>query len=385
MKKITLCLTLVFLYISGYSQSLVLNTNDLTPLSEELGSIDPSKDGELTIASLNIRDMRGTTRTLENFQYLADLLDEADIIVLQEVGAKGYSSESKVNSLNKRIEAFSLLFTSFLGSNWNYVRAPIATPEYLGMGAEIPLVFYKESTGQISIDCYWKEYVDLGEKRDMGVFTLYLSNGEERKAIDLGTIHTKPTCPERGRQLLKVSEYISIIEKPTIICGDFNWGYKSESSCEIRFEGEESLLELEQEGLISLPFSDISYLGSGDEDDFRTNLMIRKSVQFYDQFILSKYFIDKYADNCSLSEDCGFISISQSDEFKSIVDDEIRTRLKGARIALKLVEDDCSIDREEQLEKVEKEIEKDWRVHDAASYILSDHKPIWVQIKPFSE
>ncbi len=372
--------------IIGYTvtaQLPTLNVNGLDVNSKELNTIDTSKAGEITIVSMNIRDMTGRTRTLSDYAYLSELLGAADVIVLQEIGAKGYYRSTK-EDMNKRLNAFIALFKSYLGEEWEHVVAPHPTPEALGGAAEIPLMFYKTQRGKTTITAKWDSYFDLGEKRDMGVFEVDLKNRNKTETIKIGSLHTKPACPYRGQELLKVAEFAESTTGSFIVCGDFNWGYKS--TCENGYEGEKQLLSLAQANSIHMPFESISYLGKGDIDNFRSNLMIRKSVFFYDQFIISSDLAKKYADNCTLSEDCGFVSISTSKEFKSIVESEAKTQMKGAKTALKVVskEDSCTVlNMNESLSKAEEVIIENWKTSDVASYSISDHKPIWIQFKLF--
>lgn len=385
-KKTGLTISLVlsfFLCVNLQAQTPTLNTNNLTVNSAALRSIDKSKEGELTIASMNVRDMVGRKRTLLNYQYLAGVLGDADIIVLQEIGAKGFYQSSKAD-MNKRVDAFIAVFKTYLGEEWHAVKAPHPTPEGLGGAAELPVLFYKSKAGEIEIACEWHNYADLGEKRDMGVFKVDLNKNGASMGFQLGTVHTKPDCPGRGKELLKMVEYINSTEESFILCGDFNWGYKS--SCDDGYIGENRILALEEDGKIHMPFSEISYMGDGEDEDFRTNLMIRGAGHFYDQFVVSEDMVNKYADNCSLSKDCGFISISTSKEYQKEVEQEFKTQMKGAKQAVAVLKKNgCTIEDEAEIQsRIEATINGNWRTADAASYIISDHKPIWLQIKPFN-
>ncbi len=52
-----------------------------------------SKEGELTIASLNIRNLGTRSRTLKDYEALVDLVDEADVVLFQEVGLGLYDGD----------------------------------------------------------------------------------------------------------------------------------------------------------------------------------------------------------------------------------------------------------------------------------------------------
>ncbi|GAB5417369.1 MAG: hypothetical protein Crog4KO_29510 [Crocinitomicaceae bacterium] len=371
-----------------YAVSQSSNELDLNGLEPEAKAFEEpiaaSTSDELTIVSFNIRDMSGRERTLEDFQELAKMIDGADIVVLQEMGAKAFKKSGENEELTDRLEAATEVLKTYLGDEWQFVFAETATPEEFGGAAEIPCVGFRSTRAEITINASWAGYYDLGEARDMGTFTVTCSKGADTEVFTLGTLHTKPTCPQRGYELLKVADYIDAHEDDNyILMGDFNWGYYS--TCTNRYEGEERILAQHEDGKVYQVFNSISYTGKGKSgENFRTNLNVRSTPQMYDQFFLCKNYADVLAEGGSLGEDCGFVSFSNDTYFKSRVDDVVREQLKGVKAYMR-AQGFKSKDPETvaALELAEEEIRSSWLTNDEASYKMSDHKPIWMRIDLF--
>ena len=51
----------------------------------------------------------------------------------------------------------------------------------------------------------------------MGMFQVVCSKGSKSEAFTIGTVHTKPTCPERGYELLRIADYIDTHENENYI------------------------------------------------------------------------------------------------------------------------------------------------------------------------
>ncbi|NQX98996.1 MAG: hypothetical protein HRT73_14130, partial [Flavobacteriales bacterium] len=336
MNKLHLLLISLFLSISCFGQYPSITGEGFKPLDKKFKKpIDKSKTDELTIASFNLRNIKGTKRTLEDIQYLMDLVNEADLIVFQEIGAYGFKNGDN-SDLEQRIEGLKKVFEVFLGGdNWKVISAPKYNPVGKEKDAEIPMLAYKKKAKGFSISASWKEYYEIGDKRDLGVFDVTCKKGSKTESFELSTIHTKPDCPHRGEQLLGISKYIEEHKKEKfIIAGDFNWGY--ESSCPNGYEGEEAILEQHNNKTACLLFNDISYLGKKDaKDHFRTNLSIRKGAHFYDQFVICNSYSSKLADGGKLLQDCGFVSFSKGSYYNDKIKDEVNLILKGAKKTLK--------------------------------------------------
>ena len=345
--------------------------------------IDPSKVGEITIASFNVRDVQGKTRSLEDFQELANLLKNADILVFQELGAKGFRKSGNNFELMQRIKAMIAAYQVFLGDEWAFVLGTYPTPETLGMGAELPFVAYKKKIHNINIQIAWKGYVDLGDKRDMATFNVVCTKGLQEEKFVIGSAHTTPACPKRGEQLRKIGAYAAAHkDEKFVLMGDFNWGYKS--SCASGYDGENYIKQLHDDKKVFQAFYHLSYSGGGNSADFRTNLDVRKAVQMYDQFLVSNAYATKLADGGKLTKDVGFIGISKGKYFKKLIASEAKTRLKGVKAEMKFNgQSTKNAAGKEHLKKMKAAIETDYTLVDIASWELSDHKPVWIQFKLF--
>ncbi len=341
--------------------------------------------------SFNIRDVQGISRTLEDFKMIADMIDEADIVIFQELGAKGYNQrEEGIAAMSERFQAMIEVYKLYLGNNWEFVLAPEATPSRLGLGAEIPFAAYKKQVNNLSIEVAWNAYHDLGDdKRDMGLFSVTCSNGDQTKSFTIGTVHTSPKCKDgRGLQLTGIGKYAEThTNENFILLGDFNFGYTSTSSCHNEFpgySGEDYLRQVHDDGKAFLAFKAFSYNGDGEDDDFRTNLNKRGAGHMYDQFLVSNSLAGLMADDGSLTEDCGWHAFSDSNYFEDIMDKEASTQMKGFEKAMKHFRKSTDSRRGKALLKTkEKEILNHHTTVSVASHHISDHKPIWIQFKLF--
>lgn len=361
-----------------------IDLNGLTPNDTSFKDpIEVSQSEALTIVSLNIRDMAGRDRTLEDFQELARLMEGADILVLQEMGAKAFKTTSSNDDMMARLVASTEVIKSYLGVEWEFIFADGPTPEALGGAAEIPCMGYRKSHGEVTISADWSGYFDLGTRRDMGTFTVTCSKGASKEVFTIGSVHTKPDCAERTEELLKIADYIEAHEDDNyILLGDFNWGYKS--TCSVKFQGEDRLTELHDDGSVFQVFHTISYTREGTEDDFKTNLDLRKTTKMYDQFFVCKNYADQLANGGSLGEDCGFVSFSMNKYFQSRMDDIVREQINGVKAYMR-TQGYKSSDPETKaaVAATEAEILTSHITVTKASHKMSDHKPIWMRINLF--
>ncbi len=358
-----------------------IELNGLTPGDASFQQpVKVSQDEALTIVSFNIRDMAGRQRTLEDFQELARLVEGADILVLQEMGAKAFKKSGDNDDLMERLVASTEVLKSYLGPEWKFIFADNATPESFGGSAEIPCIGYRSSRDLLTLNANWSGYYDLGDARDMGIFTITCRKGEAQEIFNLGTVHTAPKCSSRASELLKVADYIEGHEDDNyILLGDFNWG--TYSTCDELYSGEDRLTELHDDGTVFQVFHTISYTGKGKSDDFRTNLNVRSSTQMYDQFFVCKNYADQLAEGGSLGEDCGFVAFSENDYFESRIDDVVREQINGVKAYMRskgYTSD--SAESKAAVKAAEEEIRSSYLTVDKASYKVSDHKPIWLRI-----
>lgn len=359
-------------------------TNDLAPNDVAFQQpITLSDNRELTIVSFNIRDIRGTERTLEDFQEISRLLAGADIVVFQEFGAKGFGTKGNNEDLMERLRVATTVLGAFLQDEWEFVFADTPTPEALGGAAEIPCIGYRVQRNGIGIKGSWSGYYDLGEARDMGTFKLACTRGNVTEQFTIGSVHTKPTCPGRGEELLKIADYIDAnVNNNYILMGDFNWGYYS--TCSNKYDGETRIIAQHDEGKVFQLFHDISYIGKGKSEDYRTNLDLRATGQMYDQFLICKNYAGKLSAGGSLGKDCGFVSFSTASYFEDRIDDLINDQLKGVKAYMKSKGfATSSPETKAALEETEAHIRTNSLIIDEATFKMSDHKPIWMRINLF--
>ncbi len=365
------------------SETPVETTPTSTGIVEPTDNLSPQ---ELTIVSFNVRDVKGTKRTLEDFQEIARMIGGADIIVFQELGAKGFKTSGKNKAMLDRFDAMAAAYIAYLGDEWEFVFAPEPTPIKMGMGAELPCVAYRKTRGKLSIDIDWKEYYDLGERRDMGMFNVSCKQGSAEEKFVIGSVHTKPDAPGRIEELNRIADYIDEnVDSKFILMGDMNWGYKtSKSKFPDGYNAEERIAQQHTDGKILQVFNSITYTGPGSDDDFRTNLDIRKVGQMYDQFLVCKAYSTKMAHGNKLDEDCGFYAFSKEDYFQDAVDDEVNNLVKGYKVYLKRQGlKMSSAEGKAKIKEMTEYILTNSPPNEGPTHRLSDHKPVWMQLKLF--
>ena len=265
----------------------------------------PLRRGELTIASFNIRNLGSRQRSLKDYEAIAALIDEADVVMVQEAGLGVYSGTQVSDSARERLDAVVAVFQMYLGSNWVVTRA--FRPSGTGAGRETALLAYRKQADGYRMEATWAGYVDLGEKRDMATFRLTLIQDEigTTKDLLLGSVHLTPEDPDRSDQMLKVVAWLEgHSDERAIVMGDFNWGYKKTSGVE-NYRGETQVRALHEAGKLFQVFHALSYEGKSNKSQLRTNMGFRSSGYFYDQFLLTPILAGEMADGGQFLEDCG--------------------------------------------------------------------------------
>jgi endonuclease/exonuclease/phosphatase family metal-dependent hydrolase len=393
MKVLIATISLLLLWNCAYADFPVVKQGDIQPGIEKLGEpIDVSKAGELTIASFNIRNLGTRQRSIKEYEALADLVDEADVVLFQEVGLGMFKGEGdKISGKESRnLKAITALFQVYLGNNWKIVQPP--HPSGVKTGREINLLAHRVKGSGYDINGQWHEYIDLSEgKRKMAVFKLTLKKDDEEKVFLLGSVHLTPDDPERGIQMNKVADWLVAQQGgQAIAMGDFNWGYKKTSGipAEQNFKGEDRMEQLHKEGKVFQLFAPLSYSGPGKKDKFRTNMGFRSSAFFYDQFLLTPPLADKLADGGKLLEDCGFIAFGIHSKFmKEKIESSEDRRGYGFNKYMDFLKKKGIT--QESFDKVHKDAVKDTQKkitgtsRDDATWLLSDHRVVWMQLKVF--
>jgi endonuclease/exonuclease/phosphatase family metal-dependent hydrolase len=392
MKPFIVTISILFLMVGAFAEFPLIKQGNIIPNDKRLAKpINESKQHELTIASFNIRNLGSRARSIKDFEALADLVDEADVVVLQEVGLgmfKGKGIDKPSEKAGKRLDAIAALLQIYLGSSWTIKLPPHPSGEKSGRETTI-LAHRKQALGY-DISAEWHNYEDLSEgKRKMAVFRLILTKNDQKKNLYLGSVHLTPDDPERGIQMLKVAEWlVKHKDKMAIVMGDFNWGYKKNSKipAEENYKGEDKVQQLHKDGKVFQVFSSLSYRGAGKENKLRTNMGFRKSAFFYDQFLLTPPLADKLADGGKLLDDCGFIAFGVHSKYmkKAITDSEDKRKygfdkyfkyLKAGGIT----QETFNETQKKAYQKTLTDISS--QAQNGATWILSDHRVIWMQLK----
>ena len=133
--------------------------------------------------------------------------------------------------------------------------------------------------------------------------------------------------------------------------------------------------------MVFQPFADISYLDKGDADKFRTNLGFRRVGKMYDQFLLSASLANQLADGGRFLEDIGIVAFDiRNRRMRRLVKRGEDVMQKALEIFLRESNLDLTM-YESSLDEAKKEFHR--RSQDRATSRISDHRPIWIQLKMF--
>lgn len=379
-----MCRVIPFLVVAlllscpAFAEFPSITLGDVVPNDQRLGKpIGKSKTNELTIASFNIRNLGSRGRSLKIFEALTDLIDEADVVEIQEAGLGVYRNNQVSPKEKERIKGVISLLEIFLGDDWAVITPP--EPTGTGNGRETTILAYRKKGKGFEIKAEWSQYVDLGDKRDMAVFKLNLSNGSDTEEILLGSVHLTPEDPDRGQQMVKAAKWlVDHKDQNALIGGDFNWGYKKTSGIE-NYKGENAVKKFQEEESLFQVFHSMSYLGKSKEAQLRTNMGFRKSGFFYDQFLITPQLTEKLADGGSFLKDCGILAFGvHNKNMKKVISDLHKQNSFGLKKYLKFAEGSTPV-HQEALDKAEKKIEQ--QAQNNATFLISDHRVIWVQFK----
>jgi endonuclease/exonuclease/phosphatase family metal-dependent hydrolase len=366
------CFLLAFFWSAlSFGQFPTIAQGDVVPGDDRLTkAIGESKDGELTIASFNIRNLGRDSRSYNDYEALAGMVDEADVVVIQEAGLGIFSDESIPEDENRKKEVMLSLLQIAFGQEWEVIAAATATG--VGSGRETCIVAYRKEGLGYKVKASWYKYVDLGDKRDMAVFKLNIT-GKSDKEILIGSVHLTPDDPDRGEQMIKAVDWLKEQkEKRAVIMGDFNWGYVTSGQKD--YKGETYVNKLHEDEEVFHVFKEISYNGKGKSNNLRTNMNWVGSGMFYDQFITSPLLAKEMADGGKLLDDCGIHAFDfKNSRFKKVYQDDAKYRMKSIDLYYK----NESIEKNEMYDQVNEKMVKDAKAR--STFFISDHRPIWVQ------
>lgn len=378
MKKFIFIISILLVGGFSYAEFPVITKGDISPIDHKLGkAIDKSKQGELTLASFNIRNLGARQRSLKDYTSIVDLIDESDVVMIQEAGLGVYKGNSVSKSAKKRMKSVEAIFQLYLGDNFIVKMPP--TPSGTGNESESTILVYRKKGIGYSMSAEWDGYVDIGDKRDMAVFKLTLQKNATTKNLYVGSVHLSPKDPHRGEQMLKLVDWVTSQQnKEIVVMGDFNWGYQKVSGVE-NYKGEKRIRQLHDSGEIFQLFYHLSYLEKGSENDLRTNMGFRKNGYFYDQFLLTPNLANDLTDGGSFQKDCGILAFDlYSSKMKKVINYWSGKRRYGLDRYFKL----SNLQPEDNLDVYEKTLKKVTNQSaDDATYILSDHRIIWMKLR----
>ena len=380
MKYIISAILILLCLSSDGQQFPAISQGSIVPSDNRLAKwIDESKSDELTIASFNVRNLGNVRRSFSDYTGIVDYIDESDIVVFQEVGlglfSKDVVDENNIPEYKAIIEQLKIAF----GEEWD-ICIP-AKPSGIGRGREANIVAYKRNCNGYACEVKWDSYIDLGDRRDMPLFSVELSKNGNTQNISLGSVHLKPDDPYRGEEMIKLANWISVNNSNLIIVGDFNWGYRRTAYIE-NYLGEKRIKAMHDSGTVFQLFYELSYLGKAKANKLRTNMGFRKSGYFYDQILISPDLSDNLADGGEFLKDCGIFAYDLRSGFMKQTDNYIEAeRSKGLNKYIDLLYKDNDIANEAILSKTRSNV--DYYSKDYTTFFVSDHRIVWVQIDVF--
>lgn len=343
---------------------------DIVPNDIALGNpIKPSVGNEITIVSWNIRNLGAYSRSIKDYTAMVDLVDEADVIVLQEVGLGLLKSELLTPAQEKTLASVKALWQIQLGEDWQVQLAAGGS----GAGRETSMVAHRKITNGKTLDVAFNGFHELGESRDMPLWTVTVAGFT---TILIGSVHLTPNDPMRGREMLNMLDWlVSNKNRNAMVMGDMNYGYQRTSNVE-NYLGEHNIMALDNDGTIFHLFKNLSYLGKGSATSLRTNLGFRNGAYFYDQFLLTPSLAAVLSHGGVLLKDVGMIAFGVHNSYMKKVMD----KSQGNRsYALKKYEkyEGKSINQTHFAKAIQDAVTQG---SNDATWAISDHRPIWLKL-----
>jgi endonuclease/exonuclease/phosphatase family metal-dependent hydrolase len=378
--KAVLAFVLCLLCVTIEGQFPVIDAGNIEPGDSRLASwIDESEQGELTIASFNVRNLGDRNRSFSDYLKLVDYVDEADIVVLQEVGLGIFDQDQVPDNELHKYRAIVLQLELAFGDGWEICLPD--EPSGVGNGREANIIAYRTNCNGFACSVTWDQFVDLGDRRDMAVFNVRLRSGNDSQALRLGSVHLKPDDPHRGQEMIRMANWIASNNTDLVVVGDFNWGYRKTAHIE-NYLGEQRIMDLHDSGIMFQVFHDLSYLGKARSHQLRTNMGFRSAGYFYDQILLSPDLAGDLADGGDFLDDCGIFAFDlRSGFFRNKSNYLEKERSKGLDKYVDLLKDQDQEIHETFLDQTR--TKTSYGAKDYATYYVSDHRPVWVQLKVF--
>ena len=368
---------IVTIYVCCLSTSYAIDTypvkGNLTPNDKALFKPIPrSKGKQLTIVSWNVRNLGAYSRSIKDYSAIVNLVDEADVIVLQEVGLGLLKKDSLTHEQEKTLKSVRMLWEIQLGKDWTVKLAEHGSGH--GAGRETSMVAYRNSVNGKSIQIEFKGYYELGDSRDMPLWDINLNN----QTISIGSVHLTPHDPERGKEMLNMLNWLQSKQGSfAIALGDMNYGYQKTSGVE-NYIGERKVLELDSKKEIYQIFRNLSYIGKGSSTDLRTNLGFRKGAYFYDQFILTTKLSERLSFQGKLLKDVGMLAFGVHDKYMNKVITKNDKKRGYALIKYKKYEKNSTGFNKTNFDKAMRASNQ--QANNDATWSISDHRPIWIKL-----
>lgn len=186
-------------------------------------SFNLSSQEQITLISWNIRDF-GKTKNSEELDRMAEILRDADIVVIQEV-VSGYGGAQAVAKLADNLNR--------KGAKWDYVISnPTNSPKYV---TERYAFIWK--TKNIKIKNRGALISELDSLVDREPFFLdFYVKGHKLSVINF---HSRPHDKNPEREILAITDYLNSddFQHPIILAGDFNVDQKEEVFIGLRTQG----------------------------------------------------------------------------------------------------------------------------------------------------
>lgn len=346
----------------------------ITPNDKALYDLIPkSSDKQLTIVSWNIRNLGAYSRSIKDYAAMIDLVDDADVIILQEVGLGLLRTKTLTDDQKDTLDSVQSLWKIQLGKGWTVKLAEHGSGS--GAGRETSMVAFRHSVNGKSIDATFKGYHELGESRDMPLWDFKLGDNQN---LSIGSVHLTPKDPARGTEMLNMLEWLQSKEgQYAIAMGDMNYGYQKTSGIQ-NYIGENKITELDKSKKIYQVFRELSYLGKGKSTDLRTNLGFRNGAYFYDQFLLTTKLSETLSFNGELLKDVGMIAFGVHDKYMSDAISKSDKKRSYGLIKFEKYEKDNPSFNKANFDKALNDSQK--QAGNDATWSISDHRPIWIKL-----
>lgn len=326
----------LFISLAGLSQNYDnLNTRNFNPESEIFRIRPrPSQKKEITIISWKLKHFDSLNAEEIKLRNLSTIIKYADITVLQGIKIeKSLDFESKLNAL-------ILHWKLDLGPGWEIIQS---TPYGISQDfAQYHLLVYRRTglDNYTAINSKFQDLYELSDQNKLAIFSINFERKGVSKTFEIGSINLSDECSKKNIELLSIGNYAkNNIDNNFVLAGNLNFGSTFACNRNNRFLGENYLRNLHDTENFFLLFELISFGGEGKEIGFSSVPSSSSDNKgMLDQFIISNSLADSFAGGTGLGADCGWLDLNNI-----LYTSPLKTEL---------------------------------------TYV-SDHKPLWIQLKVF--